>query len=103
SLRPGDRSKKKYAVVKLYEKTIDIVGLGRIGRLDSERAKDFGMRLVGYDPYITHARATQMGVEVLDLSGLLAVSDFVTVHMPKTPETIGMISTEEFKAAKPGA
>src|SRR5699024_1794380 len=49
------------------------------------------------------ARAAQMGVEVLDLPGLLAVSDFVTVHMPKTPETIGMISTEEFKAAKPGA
>src|SRR5699024_7021214 len=69
----------------------------------AERAKAFGMRLVGYDPYITQARAAQMGVEVLDLPGLLAVSDFVTVHMPKTPETIGMISTEELKAAKPGA
>src|SRR5699024_10480144 len=75
----------------------------RIGGLVAERAKAFGMRLVGYDPYITQARAAQMGVEVLDLPGLLDVSDFVTVHMPKTPETIGMISTEEFKAAKPAA
>ncbi|WP_347724149.1 NAD(P)-dependent oxidoreductase, partial [Burkholderia multivorans] len=63
----------------------------------------FGMRLVGYDPYITQARAAQMGVEVVDLPGLLAVSDFVTVHMPKTPETIGMIGAEQFAQAKPGA
>ena len=103
SLKAGEWNRKKYTGVELYEKTLGIVGLGRIGGLVAERAKAFGMRLVGYDPYITQARAAQMGVEVLDLPGLLAVSDFVTVHMPKTPETIGMISTEELKAAKPGA
>jgi len=103
SLKAGEWNRKKYTGVELYEKTLGIVGLGRIGGLVAERAKAFGMRLVGYDPYITQARAAQMGVEVLDLPGLLAVSDFVTVHMPKTPETVGMISTEELKAAKPGA
>ena len=103
SLKAGEWNRKKYTGVELYEKTLGIVGLGRIGGLVAERAKSFGMRLVGYDPYITQARAAQMGVEVVDLPGLLAVSDFVTVHMPKTPETIGMISTEELKAAKPGA
>lgn len=103
SLKAGEWNRKKYTGVELFEKTLGIVGLGRIGGLVAERAKAFGMRLVGYDPYITQARAAQMGVEVVDLPGLLAVSDFVTVHMPKTPETIGMISTEEFKSAKPGA
>src|SRR5699024_7351122 len=102
-LKAVECSRKKHTRVELCEKTPGSVGLGRIGRLVPERAKAFGMRLVGYDPDITQARAAQMGVEVLDLPGLLAVSDFVTVHMPKTPETIGMISTEEFKAAKPGA
>ncbi|MCF2587568.1 phosphoglycerate dehydrogenase [Brevibacterium sp. UCMA 11752] len=103
SLKAGEWKRSKYTGVELYEKTLGIVGLGRIGGLVAERAKAFGMRLVGYDPYITQARAAQMGVEVVDLPGLLAVSDFVTVHMPKTPETIGMISTEEFKIAKSGA
>ncbi|MGO2863090.1 MAG: phosphoglycerate dehydrogenase [Brevibacterium sp.] len=103
SLKAGEWNRKKYTGVELYEKTLGIVGLGRIGGLVAERAKAFGMRLVGYDPYITQSRAAQMGVEVMDLPGLLAVSDFVTVHMPKTPETIGMIGAEEFKTAKPGA
>lgn len=103
SLKAGEWNRKKYTGVELYEKTLGIVGLGRIGGLVAERAKAFGMRLVGYDPYITQSRAAQMGVEVMDLPGLLAVSDFVTVHMPKTPETIGMIGAEEFRTAKPGA
>src|SRR5699024_11131707 len=92
-----------YTGVELYEKTLGIVGLGRIGGLVAERAKAFGMRLVGYDPYITQARAAQMGVELLHLPGLLAVSDFVTVHLPKTPDTIGLTCPTDFRAAAPGA
>src|SRR5699024_12135945 len=103
SLKAGEWNRKKYTGAELYEKTLGIVGLGRIGGLVAERAKAFGMRLVGYDPYITQARAAQMGGDARYLPGPLAVSDFVPRHMPKTPETHGMINTQEVKAGKPGA
>ena len=60
------------------------------------------MRIVGYDPYISQSRAAQMGVEVMSLDELLAASDFITVHMPKTPETVGMIGRAAFEKVKPG-
>ncbi|GAA2012510.1 phosphoglycerate dehydrogenase [Brevibacterium samyangense] len=102
TLRNGEWKRSKLNGVELYEKTLGIIGLGRIGGLVAERAKAFGMRLVGYDPYITQARAAQMGVEVMSLDDLLAQSDFITVHMPKTPETLGMLGKEAFAKAKKG-
>ncbi|WP_373456822.1 phosphoglycerate dehydrogenase [Brevibacterium sp. 50QC2O2] len=103
SLKAGEWNRSKLTGVELFEKTLGIIGLGRIGGLIAERAKAFGMKLVGYDPYISQQRAAQMGVTVLSLDELLAQSDFITVHMPKTPETIGMISDEQFKLLKPTA
>ena len=102
SLKAGEWSRSKLTGIELYEKTLGIIGLGRIGGLIAERAKAFGMNLVGYDPYITQARAAQMGVTVMSLDELLAASDFITVHMPKTPETIGMLGEEAFTKTKPG-
>lgn len=102
SLRAGQWNRSKLSGVELYEKTLGIVGLGRIGGLVAERAKSFGMNLVGYDPYISASRAAQMGVTVLSLDELLEQSDFITVHMPKTPETIGMIGEEALRKVKPG-
>ncbi|MYM20799.1 phosphoglycerate dehydrogenase [Brevibacterium sp. 5221] len=102
SLKAGQWNRSKLTGVELYEKTLGIVGLGRIGGLIAERAKAFGMKLVGYDPYITQARAAQMGVSVMSLDEVLEASDFITVHMPKTPETIGMIGREALAKAKPG-
>lgn len=101
SLKAGEWNRSKLSGVELYEKTLGIVGLGRIGGLIAERARSFGMKLVGYDPYITQARAAQMGVTVLSLDELLEQSDFITVHMPKTPETIGMIGEEALRKVKP--
>ena len=101
ALAQGQWKRSKYTGVELYEKTIGIIGLGRIGALIAARMLAFGTKVVAYDPYVTAARAQQLGVTLLTLEELLAQSDFITIHMPKTPETTGMISTEQFALMKP--
>jgi D-3-phosphoglycerate dehydrogenase len=103
SLAAGTWKRSKYTGVELYEKTVGIIGLGRIGALITARLQAFGMNVVAYDPYVTAVRAQQLGVTLLSLDELLAQSDFITIHMPKTPETTGMISTDQFAIMKPTA
>jgi D-3-phosphoglycerate dehydrogenase len=103
SLAAGTWKRSKYTGVELYEKTIGIIGLGRIGALITERLQAFGMNVVAYDPYVTAARAQQLGVTLLPLDELLSSADFITIHMPKTPETTGMISADQFALMKPTA
>jgi D-3-phosphoglycerate dehydrogenase len=103
ALAEGQWKRSKYTGVELYEKTIGIIGLGRIGALVAARMQAFDTRVVAYDPYVTPARAQQLGVTLLSLDELLAQSDFVSIHMPKTPETTGMISTDQFAIMKPTA
>lgn len=100
ALAQGQWKRSKYTGVELYEKTIGIIGLGRIGALIAARMQAFGTNIVAYDPYVTAARAQQLGVTLLSLDELLAQSDFITIHMPKTPETTGMISTDQFALMK---
>ena len=100
SLAAGTWKRSKYTGVELYEKTVGIIGLGRIGALITARLQAFGVNVVAYDPYITSARAQQLGVTLLTLDELLAQSDFISIHMPKTPETTGMISSEQFALMK---
>jgi D-3-phosphoglycerate dehydrogenase len=100
SLAAGTWKRSKYTGTELYEKTIGIIGLGRIGALITARLQAFGMNVIAYDPYVTAARAQQLGVTQVTLDELLAQSDFITIHMPKTPETTGMISTDEFAKMK---
>lgn len=100
SLAAGEWKRSKYTGTELYEKTVGIIGLGRIGALISERLQAFGVEIVAYDPYITAARAQQLGVRLATLDELLAESDFVTIHMPKTPETTGMIGAAQLAAMK---
>jgi len=100
SLAAGTWKRSKYTGVEMYEKTVGIIGLGRIGALITARLQAFGMNVVAFDPYVTAARAQQLGVTLLSLDELLAQSDFITIHMPKTPETTGMISTEQFAQMK---
>jgi len=102
SLKSGQWQRSKYTGVELYEKTIGIIGLGRIGTLVAQRLAGFGATLVAYDPYVTPARAQQLGITLLSLDELVEQSDFITIHIPKTPETTGMISTAQFARAKPG-
>jgi D-3-phosphoglycerate dehydrogenase len=103
SLAAGQWKRSSFTGTELFEKTVGIFGLGRIGALVAERLKAFGVRVVGYDPYVTPTRAQQLGVELLSFDDVLAQSDFVTVHMPKTPETTGMISAAQLKLMKPTA
>ena len=101
ALKNGEWKRSKYTGVELSEKTLGIVGLGRIGALVAQRMAAFGMKIVAYDPYVQPSRAAQMGVKVLSLDELLQVSDFITVHLPKTPETIGLIDDEALHKVKP--
>jgi len=103
SLSGGAWKRSSYTGTELFEKTVGIIGLGRIGALIAARLQAFDMRVVAYDPYVTSARAQQLGVQLLSLDELLEQSDFVTIHMPKTPETTGMIGTEQFARMKPTA
>jgi D-3-phosphoglycerate dehydrogenase len=101
ALRNGEWKRSKYTGIELYEKTAGIVGLGRIGVLVAQRLAAFGMSVIAYDPYVQAGRAAQMGVRLVDLDTLLAESDFLSVHLPKTPETVGLIGTDELNKAKP--
>ena len=101
ALRSGEWKRSKYTGIELYEKTVGIVGLGRIGVLVAQRLSAFGMSVVAYDPYVQAGRAAQMGVRLVDLDTLLAEADFMSVHLPKTPETLGLIGADELAKAKP--
>jgi D-3-phosphoglycerate dehydrogenase / 2-oxoglutarate reductase len=101
SLKSGEWKRSKFTGVELYEKTVGIVGLGRIGVLVAQRLSAFGMRVVAYDPYVSAARAAQMGVRLVALHELLIESDFITVHLPRTAETVGLIGDEELSKVKP--
>ncbi|MDN3479303.1 phosphoglycerate dehydrogenase [Curtobacterium sp. APC 4022] len=103
SLAAGAWKRSSYTGVELYEKTVGIIGLGRIGALITQRLQAFGVSVIAYDPYVTSARAQQLGVELVSLEDLLRRADFTTIHMPKTPETVGMISDDQFALMKPTA
>jgi D-3-phosphoglycerate dehydrogenase len=101
SLKKGEWKRSKYSGVELFEKTVGIVGLGKIGVLVAQRLAAFGMNVIAYDPYVQAGRAAQMGVRLATLDELLATSDFISVHLPKTPETIGLIGDEQLHKVKP--
>lgn len=101
-LKSGNWNRSKWEGVELSGKTLGIVGLGRVGGLVAHRAAAFGMRVVGYDPYINPERAQQMGVSLeKDLETVVHESDFLSIHLPKTPETTGLINAELLSKAKP--
>ncbi|GAA1425814.1 phosphoglycerate dehydrogenase [Agrococcus citreus] len=101
SLKRGEWKRSAYTGVELYEKTVGIVGLGRIGVLVAERLAAFGTKLIAFDPFVSPARAAQLGVELRSLDELMAESDFITIHIPRTPETVGLIGEAQFALAKP--
>jgi D-3-phosphoglycerate dehydrogenase len=101
ALRKGEWKRSKYTGVEVADKVVGVVGLGRIGVLVAQRLSAFGVRLIAYDPYVQPARAAQLGVRMVSLDELLAESDFITVHLPKTPETIGLIGEVELHKTKP--
>ena len=102
ALVAGRWERSKWEGVELHGKTLGVVGLGRIGALVAQRALAFGMRLCAYDPYVSADRARTMGVELMGLEELVAQADFLTIHLPKTAETAGLIGKDLLARAKPG-
>jgi D-3-phosphoglycerate dehydrogenase len=102
ALVAGKWERSKWEGVELYGKTLGIVGLGRVGALVAQRALAFGMHLVAYDPYVSADRARHMSVELMSLEDLVATADFVTIHLPKTPDTIGLFGADLLAKVKPG-
>jgi D-3-phosphoglycerate dehydrogenase len=102
ALKAGKWERSKWEGVELHGKVLGVIGLGRVGALVAQRALAFGMRLAAYDPYVSTERAKQMGVELMGLDELVGVADFITIHLPKTPDTIGLIGREVLARAKPG-
>ncbi len=101
ALVAGRWERSRWEGVELADKTLGIIGFGRIGKLVAQRALAFGMKVVAHDPFVAPERARQLNVEMLGLEELVAVSDFLTLHVVKTPETIGMVGKELLSKAKP--
>jgi D-3-phosphoglycerate dehydrogenase len=102
SLKSGEWKRSRFTGVEIADKTVGVVGLGRIGILFAQRMSAFGVRLIAYDPYVQPARAAQVGVRLVSLDQLLAESDFISIHLPKTPETAGLIGARELALTKKG-
>ena len=101
SMSTGEWNRKAFKGVELYGKTLGILGMGRIGGEVARRAIAFGMRVMAYDPYITPSRAKALQVELASLEDIYAAADFITVHMPMTDETRGMLNKGTFATMKP--
>jgi D-3-phosphoglycerate dehydrogenase / 2-oxoglutarate reductase len=102
ALIAGKWERSRWEGVELHGKTLGVIGLGRIGTLVAQRALSFGMRLVAYDPYVSSDRGRQLGIELLSLDELVSQADFITLHVTKSKETVGLIGRELLARAKPG-
>jgi D-3-phosphoglycerate dehydrogenase len=102
TLREHTWKRSSFSGTEIVGKTVGVVGLGRIGQLVASRLAAFEAHIVAYDPYVSQARAAQLGIELLTLDELLLRSDFISVHLPKTKETAGLIGAEALKKVKPG-
>jgi D-3-phosphoglycerate dehydrogenase len=101
SLRAGKWARSKFSGTEMFEKTLGIVGFGKIGQLVAHRMKAFGMNVIAYDPYLTAEKVSTLGVKLVELDELLKTSDFITIHLPKTKETINLIGEEALSKVKP--
>lgn len=101
-LTAGKWNRSRWEGVELQNKVLGIVGLGRVGVLVAQRCLAFGMRLLAYDPFVAPERARQLGVRLVPtVEELIPQCDFLTIHLPKNPETVGLINAERLKLAQP--
>jgi D-3-phosphoglycerate dehydrogenase len=102
ALVQGRWERSRWEGVELADKTLGVIGFGRIGRLVAQRAAAFGMRIIAHDPYVAPERVRQLSIEVVELDDLLAQSDFITLHVAKTAETVGLLNADRLAKAKHG-
>ncbi len=102
TLKSGTWKRSSFKGVELYDKTVVVMGMGRIGSIVAQRLKRFGMNVLAYDPYIDDTRFSKIGVEKIDtIEEAMKRADFITLHLPKTDETMGIIGEKELSMAKP--
>jgi D-3-phosphoglycerate dehydrogenase len=102
SLRGGAWERSAFQGVELHGRTLGVMGLGRVGTLVAQRCAAFGMKLVAYDPYVSAERAAHLGAELVSSPHQLCeVADIVTVHLPRTPDTVGIVGAAELAALGP--
>ena len=101
SLKSGQWKRSAFTGVELQDKVAGILGLGKIGILVAQRLAAFDMTVIAYDPYVAAARAAQLGVRLVSLDELLAESDFISVHLPRNAETVGLIGDRQLHRVKP--
>jgi D-3-phosphoglycerate dehydrogenase len=103
ALTAGRWERSKWEGVELHGRVLGVIGLGRIGTLVAQRALAFGLRLIAYDPYVSPERCKQLGISLRDtVEEVFAEADFVTIHVAKTKETVGLIDADLMAKAKPG-
>jgi D-3-phosphoglycerate dehydrogenase len=102
SLREHRWDRKDFVGVELYGKTLGILGLGKIGTYVAQRAAAFGMKIIAFDPYVSSDRARRLDVEMMPLDDVLSSADFITIHLPRTPQTENLINTESIGRMKDG-
>lgn len=101
TMHAGGWDRKKFVGVELRNKTLAVIGLGRIGAGVAKRAQAFEMNVIAYDPFVSAERAESLGVKLMELDELFKTADFITVHMPLTKQTENMITLEKMKLMKP--
>lgn len=102
SLRSGEWKRSRFVGTELYKKTLGVVGLGKIGSEVARRARAFGMTVIATDPFASAERAAEIGVELVSTEEVFGRSDFITLHVPKTDETKGLLNAEAFAMMKDG-
>jgi D-3-phosphoglycerate dehydrogenase / 2-oxoglutarate reductase len=102
SMKAGKWEKNRFVGMELCNRTLGVIGLGNIGRIVAQRARGLGMKVIAYDPFLSPAAAAKLDAELVPLDALLARSDAITVHVPRTKDTLGLLGAEAFAKVKPG-
>ncbi len=102
SMKSGKWEKKKFKGIELYNRTLGVVGLGNVGRIVADRARGLGMRVIAFDPHISAEVAQKHDVELLGFDELLGRADAITIHVPRSKETLGLLGREAFEKVRPG-
>jgi D-3-phosphoglycerate dehydrogenase len=102
SMKSGKWEKNRFKGIELYNRTLGVVGLGNVGRVVADRARGLGMRVIAFDPYISAEVARKQDVELTTLDELLARSDAITLHVPRSKETLGLLGRAAFEKMRPG-
>ncbi len=102
SMKAKEWNRSKYTGNEVYAKTLGVIGLGKIGQEVAKRCQSFGMKVISFDPFITADAATALGVELVEFDSLLQRSDYITLHVPKNKDTVGLLGTKQFAMMKDG-